>query len=76
MADDMRNLTSDEIKKVLDETPLVGRTDWTGDLEKVVLNLQKHFGRLPTDREVYHFVYGSAETRNRIYENKGLTSFG
>lgn len=42
------------------------------DLEMVILNLQKHFERLPTDREVYRFIFGTPEERERIYENKGM----
>ena len=45
---------------------------WDEDLAMVILNLQKHFGRLPTDREVYRYVFGTAYERERIYEAKGM----
>lgn len=43
-----------------------------GDLARTIANLEKHFGRLPTDREVYRFVFGTKEERERIYQEKGM----
>lgn len=42
------------------------------DLEKVIQILTKHFGRIPTDKEVYRTVWGSPQTRQWIWDNKGL----
>lgn len=41
-------------------------------LEQVIAGLQKRFGRLPTDQEVYRFVWGDPASRERIWDNKGL----
>jgi hypothetical protein len=42
------------------------------NLEQVILRLNKHFGRLPTEQEVVSFVFGSKDMREYIYANKGL----
>lgn len=42
------------------------------DLTKVIEGLQARFGRLPTDNEVYNFVWGTAATRQSIWDCKGL----
>lgn len=42
------------------------------DLEKVILGLAKRFDRMPTDNEVYRFVWGTPMDRQRIYQHKGL----
>ena len=41
-------------------------------LEQVILQLQAHFERLPTDKEVYRFIWGTAHDRLWIWNNKGL----
>lgn len=41
-------------------------------LEKVILNLTKHFDRTPTEKEVHDFMFSSRERREEIYKNKGL----
>lgn len=41
-------------------------------LEQVILQLQARFGRLPSDNEVYRFVWGGEAVRQRIWDNKGL----
>lgn len=40
---------------------------------QTVLILTKHFGRYPTDIEVYRVVWGTREEREEIWNNKGLT---
>lgn len=42
------------------------------DLEKVILHLQARFERLPTENEVYRFIWGGEVLRQKIWENKGL----
>lgn len=42
------------------------------NLEQVILHLKDRFGRLPSDNEVYRFIWGGANTRQRIWDNKGL----
>lgn len=42
------------------------------DMEKVILGLKSRFGRIPTDNEVYRFIWGTKESRERIYANRGL----
>ena len=41
-------------------------------LEQVILGLAARFERLPTDKEVYRFVWGTDHDRQWIWTNKGL----
>lgn len=41
-------------------------------LEMTILQLQARFGRLPTEKEVYRFIWGSPEERQKIWMNYGL----
>ncbi len=41
-------------------------------LEEVILQLNARFGRLPSDNEVYRFIWGGPDVRQRIWDNKGL----
>lgn len=45
---------------------------YDNNLEKVILQLNARFGRLPSDNEVYRFIWGGPDTRQRIWDNKGL----
>ena len=47
-------------------------TAYQGTLEQVIAGLQARFGRLPTDQEVYRFIWGQPHVRQRIWDNKGL----
>ena len=42
------------------------------DLEKVIQILAKHFGRIPTENEVYRTIWGNPHDREWIWNNKGL----
>lgn len=42
------------------------------NLEQVILQLQARFGRLPTDNEVYRYIWGPSHTRQWIWDNHGL----
>jgi hypothetical protein len=45
---------------------------FSNDLEQVVLQLNSRFGRLPSDNEVYRYIWGGPNVRQRIWDNKGL----
>jgi len=38
----------------------------------VINSLVERFGRLPTDTEVYRFIWGGPEMRKKIWNDKGL----
>lgn len=42
------------------------------NLDKIIAQLNDRFGRLPSENEVYRFIRGDANTRQRIWSNKGL----
>lgn len=58
--------TNEEAEEVYDPNA------YRQSLEQVIAGLQKRFGRLPTDQEVYRFVWGDAASRERIWDRKGL----
>lgn len=37
-------------------------------LEKLIHGMTKHYGRVPTEREVHQFIFGDAETRKKMWE--------
>jgi hypothetical protein len=41
-------------------------------LVEVIAHLNKRFGRLPTENEVYRVLWGSTREREKIWENRGL----
>lgn len=59
-------------KATVEDVPEYDPKAYGDSLEQVIRQLQARFGRLPSDNEVYRFIWGDGNARQRIWDNKGL----
>jgi len=63
---------ADDAEQTLENEESYDPKAYGHSLEQVILQLNARFGRLPSDNEVYRFIWGDENVRQKIWDNKGL----